>query len=561
MIVSEPNSICGRAEIYYYDYLCSEHDEPVPKEILGHISQCSRCKTEIARLKDHLAEAKEHATEGTREKISAVTTTLSLHFAYAGAVVNCDTVRPFLPTMAHPTLSIRVPTPITVHVDKCQRCTDDLEAIVQLKLKNSQLSRLGRLFAEEHSVEADSCAESQNGIVSLSALAFEGISATTLQHLCVCQACRSKLFEERMRRYERLSDHAEGSETPCDRVATADIFDYVVPYGIDPENYQYARFRQSLTSHLTSCQRCLQKMQDLHGTVYGILDRSESGIVTCFRVAGSKQDSVEIDADNPYAGWPIEVQVFDESKEIETIASPESALIMQPEQKHRLNIRPFIKPLAIAAVLFFAALLILNVPVAKAVDLGRIYKSLEQMKNVYIATFDHAKAEPTQEMWISQTLNTVISRSETECVLWDLKHESKKTKDLITGSVRMVKLTESEIARAVETMPAPWGLLPFDDISKIPPGATWEQATDQNNKTAIAGAKAYDLIWTEQRLGGATLHCRWRGYVNTRTELPKRVERWQKQTGQEEYELITVMEVSYPTAGEISTIIEDSGLH
>jgi predicted anti-sigma-YlaC factor YlaD len=129
MIAVNPNSICEQARAYYYDYLRGEAREHIPLEMLAHLDKCRFCRAEVGRLKSMLAEAEARATEGTRQTTSTVVANLRLHFAYTGARVACNTVKPFLPSLAIPALDVGVPTPITVHLDKCQQCANDLEVI------------------------------------------------------------------------------------------------------------------------------------------------------------------------------------------------------------------------------------------------------------------------------------------------------------------------------------------------------------------------------------------------------------------------------------------------
>jgi hypothetical protein len=72
---------------------------------------------------------------------------LKLHFAYIGEIVGCETVKPFLPSLSDPALEIGIPTPITMHLDKCRWCSEDLERIRELKLDRKQLGQLCDLFA------------------------------------------------------------------------------------------------------------------------------------------------------------------------------------------------------------------------------------------------------------------------------------------------------------------------------------------------------------------------------------------------------------------------------
>ncbi|MHC4115561.1 MAG: hypothetical protein ACYSSL_09635 [Planctomycetota bacterium] len=62
----------------------------------------------------------------------------------------------------------------------------------------------------------------------------------------------------------------------------------------------------------------------------------------------------------------------------------------------------------------------------------------------------------------------------------------------------------------------------------------------------------------EKALDGSIVYKKWRGYINTETKLPVRVERWIK-LAKGEYELKNVMKVTYPAAVEMQAAIGDAG--
>ena len=196
--------------------------------------------------------------------------------------------------------------------------------------------------------------------------------------------------------------------------------------------------------------------------------------------------------------------------------------------------------------------------VAQAVDLSQIYRALGRLKNICFATFDADKMEPTQQIWISQALDIMIFKTEEKCVLWDIHNKSSESKELITGSSELTTLNSEALAKVAKTMEAPWGLLPFDDMSQVPPDATWQHVAAENIETTIPHTRVYDLMWTEKTLAGFVAHNKWRGYIDIDTKLPRRVEQWQKRSG-EEYELTTVIKVTYPTAAEIQAVVNDMG--
>jgi len=528
--------------------------------MLAHIDNCRFCQAAVNQLKIVLAKSEEHTAESIGQTNSAVTANLSLHFAYTGALVTCKTIRPFLASLADPALAVGMPTPITVHLDKCQQCANDTETIRQLNLSHKQLCRLSQLFAEESAVDAEVCAKTRNAISSVGAMVFSETNAEVLRHLCTCPDCRELLYKDRQSRGEKLSGNIKQSPISCDAISATDIFDYVVPYGFDPENDQYAMFRQSLPSHLINCAKCLSKMQQLHNTVYGILERRESGIVTCFKMEDTNRDSTVVSPDEAYKDWPIKVQVFDKSKLVPVAPTGPAEFPTRLKQKVcALNLKQFVKLVAAAAVISIVALLVFNGPVARAVDLGQIYKALEQIKNVCLTSFVPGKAKPTQKIWISQALNIKMFKTEAECVLWNIKNKSKKSRDLNTGSIKIVELNDDILAKVEGTMDVPWGLLPFNNISVVPEDAKWQQVADENTETIITNTEVYDLMWIEKSLIGSIIHRKWRAYIEIETTLPKRIEWWEKLAEDEEYELTTVINVSYPATVEIQVVIEDAG--
>jgi hypothetical protein len=562
MITVDPNSVCEQAKTYYYEYLCGEPRENVPTKIGVHIDKCGSCQAEVERLKVILAEGEEDTVKSARQRTTALATNMRFHFAYMRAFVGCDTVKLFLPSLAIPALEISVPTPITVHLDKCQQCASDLERIRQLKLTAKQLGRLGQLFAEESRFDTNVCAETQKAIASVGAMAFENTSPAILKHLCVCSECRKLLYEDRKSRSETILKNLKQSPIACDSVSATDIFDYVVLYGIDPDRDQPAMSHRSSTSHLINCPRCLGEMQKLHETVYGILERQESGIVTCFKLDESARSSAVGSPDDLYEDWPIEVQVFDKSVKTAAIEATDTSTVgglavsPGPEPGRKLSfLRPFIKPAAAAAAVILAAIFLFNAPAAKAVKLGRIHKVLGRIRNVYIAAFDIEKTEPTQEMWVSQALNTMILKNKKECVFYDIKNKSQNIKDLNTGTITTSKMDNQARAKIQEMTKAPWGLLPSDDIFKLYPDAKWELVPDENIKSPILDTEVYELIWIDENFASR----KWCGHIDIKTRLPQRIE-WSLKLAEEgEWKLITKTTISYPTTVEMKAVIKEAG--
>ena len=154
MVRANSENICLDAELYYYDFLEEETKECIPCSTLEHIAQCRRCQAEIERLKAFIEVPDRLIDLSQYKKNVAITSLLELHFAYVGKAVDCGTVKPFLPNLADPKLTIKIPTPITAHIDRCPACLGELQAIRDMKLTHRQLCRLSQILADEPSKDA-----------------------------------------------------------------------------------------------------------------------------------------------------------------------------------------------------------------------------------------------------------------------------------------------------------------------------------------------------------------------------------------------------------------------
>jgi hypothetical protein len=134
-------SNCCDARPYYYDILCEESHEDIPSAALMHVSECNYCQREIVRLEGALNEDNTPSAAESRRDAKLLQL-LRLHFSYADKPVTCSIVKPFLPSMADELVRIRIPTPITTHIDQCTRCASDLSALRDLELSRERSDHL-----------------------------------------------------------------------------------------------------------------------------------------------------------------------------------------------------------------------------------------------------------------------------------------------------------------------------------------------------------------------------------------------------------------------------------
>ena len=560
MIAHNPKSLCKEAELYYYDFLCDESRRLIPEPIVSHIERCLHCREQINHLEAVLSQA--DGLESQQGRVdSAITTMLKLHFAYIGKPVTCNIVKPFLPTLLDRALGIRIPTPIVTHVCDCQQCSEDLDVIRCLNLSREQLCRLSQLLADKPVGSNISCTEAQNAIPSIVSMVFSETDSEVLKHLCTCPICRKLVYKERQKLCDGLPEYTSSSEFPCESVSASDFFDYVVPYGIDPANDQYAKFRESLTSHLRTCPTCLTKMQQLHDTVYYIIERAESEVVTIYHIEESAKAKATSESDDIYAGFPIRVETANREDKVNAEEAA-STIDFGTVLRHKVlakKLKPLFKAsIAAAAVILIAVVLFRNIPTARAVTLERIYEAIEKVKNVHIASFAPDKKKPVQEIWISRMANAYLLKTEKELVLWDTGKGVRKSKQVDTAVTETVPLTAVSVADAEKKITGSLDLMPFYDISDVPQDAEWSHVADNSLQDITKGTEVYDLTWIERKHIGFVVYRKWRVFANAETTLPQRIEWYEKLTADSEYTLSSAMEVEYLSDSEIREIIKEA---
>ena len=560
MISHNPNINCTNARLYYYDFLSKETREGIPEGALQHITQCLNCQTEMDRLKDLFVQADERFDSEQSRKYSAISTLLRLHFEYIGEPVKCDTVKPFLASLADPALQIRIPTPITTHLDKCQSCRDDLLTLLDLHLPHKNLCRLGQLLAEKPIEDDFSCSQAQAAIPAVVSMAFHETNAEILKHLCTCPNCRKKLYLHRENiRKELLQDGALQDGFPCESVTATDIYDYCLPYGIDPADDEYAGFRESLTSHLRRCPTCLAKMQELHLTIYNIAERAESEVVTIYNIDESAETQSP-DVSGPYAGFPINLETEDieDKTDAEQPATNLDFAATLKKKASALNLKPLFKAgLAAAAVIVIGLALLLNSPTAKAVTLDQVYRAVEKVRNVYISKFAPDKAEPIQETWVSRSLNIYMtSKTREGLVLVDTAKKHRRTKLPGLASMEVKLLSDGDCAEIEKTMAGYLDLLPFAHISDVPKDANWSRVANDGLRVTEESSEVYELTWTDKTYGGSPVFWKRRYFVDPETSLPNKVEVYRKSSAAGEYTLQSEMVVKRLSDDEIRSAVK-----
>ena len=559
MISHNPDINCTNARLYYYDFLIKRTRVGIPEGALQHITQCLNCQTEMDRLKDLFVQTDEGVDSERSRKDSAISTLLKLHFEYIGEPVKCDTVKPFLASLADPALQIRIPTPITTHIDKCQSCRDDLLTLLDMHLPHKYLCRLGQILAEKPVEDDFSCSQAQAAIPAVVSMAFHETNAEILKHLCICPNCRKKLYLHRENvRKDLLRDGALPGGFPCESVSATDIYDYCLPYGIDPADDEYVGFRESLTSHLRGCPTCLAKVQELHLTIYNIAERSESEAVTIYNI-GESAETQSTGESGHDAGFPANMEIDDSGDKVDT-GQPATTLDFAATLKKKtpaLNLKPLFKAgLAAAAVIAIGFALLFNAPAAKAVTIEKICRAIENAMNVYIATFEPGKTEPKQERWVSRSSNIYMTKIGEESVLFEHAKKVRRVKYLNTAPVK-TPLPVETITVIENIITGSLGLVPPTVLSAVPEDAELERVANDGREFEAEDIEVYDLTWTVETYDVVVFQ-KWRVFVDLRTNLPQKTEFYIKRSADNDYILRSKKIVRYLSDAEIETVIQEA---
>lgn len=553
MICHNPYSNCSHARLYYYDFLSEQTRDSIPESTLDHIAQCVDCQSEIDRLEMMLAHPNQSSETEQGWKDSAVSTLLKLHFTYIGDPVQCNIVKPFLSSLADPVLRIRIPTPITRHIEKCQACSDALTSVRELHLTHTQLCRLGRLMADDPAESTVSCAQAQEAIPAVASMAFQQIDPEILKHVCLCPNCRRQLYLRREANRQKLlrSSKTPQDKSSCETICASDIYDCTFPYGLDPAGDRFVESRKAIIAHVQNCPTCLAKMQELHQTVSGIAERPDSGVVTVFHLDEPAQaqpigGSVEITAAAP--ARIEENNVHEQGTRTIDFATMLKRIVSMPSTKRLL------KSGLAAAVILIGLALMLNAPAAKAVTVESIYNAIEKVRSVYIANFTDSQKEPISERWVSDGLRIHLAKKGSLWVLSDIGSSVRRSKDSRTGLSEAVRLNEDDLAGVKEAMSRTLDFMPFQKRTDIPADARWDRVTDVAVQSEVPGTEVYDLTWTDST-STSVIHYKWRAFVDPRTNLPLRSELYEKRSVESEYRLSAVRQIRYVTDAEIEAVI------
>jgi ketosteroid isomerase-like protein len=407
----EDERLCQKAQVHYYDLLCQE-EAAVPAAVRRHVATCPVCQEQMRRLREALFEAQRPASAAGAWQDETVEA-LAQQFQLLDERVTCSEAKPLLPELALESPQIRIPTPVTVHVDHCARCAEDLAAIRELHLTADQLKRLGRLLNGERGAprrRVEGVPPSKRGPQGRAATAPGSLSC-------------------------------EHVDIVCRDLAMADLFDCVVPSETALPGGTTARQRQKAVSrHVRSCPACLRRMQTLQRTLGAIVARADSEVVTVYH---AEDDAEEAGGEYPY---PVSVQVLHGESEAAWGARAARTALATGLRKLERSAKPLA---ALAAVVLvgvgLTSFLRTTTPTASGTNLGDVDRMLARMNNVHIVVTGDWESKPIQEYWIARKSRILLSVTGENYVLYDFAQDLRRTLDLQTDERTLERLRPDDV--------------------------------------------------------------------------------------------------------------------
>ncbi|MBW8017654.1 MAG: hypothetical protein FVQ82_15865 [Planctomycetes bacterium] len=284
-----------------------------------------------------------------------------------------------------------------------------------------------------------------------------------------------------------------------------------------------------------------------------IAGRPESGIKTLFTFKDETVEQSERISEDPYKDWQIDVKILQHNHESAGSADDAQKQSRQANSQFlSSSLLRFAKPLVAAAAVIAVVFLMFNGSQASA-GLDKVYGALGQIKNVCIKSINAADGSVAQEVWISRDINVKIFKTKNKSILWDIENKRLISRKSISGVVEESDLDADSLLLVDKSMQVPWSLLPF---KTQPAGSVWKKVSDDSIDNTLSDVEVYELTWTEHGMTGKATSKMWRGYLEIDTYLPKRVEWLDKLENEEDYQLRTIVEVTYPETEQIRAVID-----
>jgi hypothetical protein len=547
MTVFGQNCLHRDAMEYYYGFV-EQHMADVPEHIVQHVRRCLFCRSQIRRLKEIEAQAREESDSSRDGMNRDIIDILNAHFQHVGASVTCAHVKFFLPGLVIPAPGVRIPTPITVHVDHCPACKRDLDLLRCLGLEPGQLEQLSRLYREK-AADPRLCRRARLKIPAFAAASLESLDPELRRHLCTCPPCRAQVYAYREKLREALPpDSPDAKTSGGDHVSMAGLFDYVVACEPAPAGMAETQARLQAGTHVRQCRPCLDAVQALHHVVYNIAERTDSGVATVYTTLEEAEKGPGAAA--PYPDYPISVSVTHHKPAL-AAARPSWSRTAAALVKHTAfhsRLKPVLTAAVVAAALLPLALLFTRTATVSGITLAEVVQAFEDAPHVYVAKYG-PEDELVRESWISRGDDDLclLAIAGQERALYDLGAKRKYVNSRRAEDADAMDVGEGEYMMVRRTVDDALGF----ELRNIPANATWTRAPDGTNEEGAL----YELACTGQDRFGKTFFLRWTITIDPATKRPEEIREFTSSSAEQEWDYWSRTEFQYLTNDEMTAVM------
>lgn len=403
-----------------------------------------------------------------------------------------------------------VPDDIADHFESCQHCQDRIRSLKdQVKKADDSIGRKTELLSLQFNLlnQWVSCSHIKP-FLALLAMTDQQTSAVTpvTAHIDRCPQCAQDLRAIRSLRFS---------------------------------NHQLEKAVTVLAGHT---EVHLDENQDLMQLFRSIQVRSDSDVQTCVSMPLHREIA-------------IEDEISLEIRQRQTVKLPFSSDIdpnaRESFKTHRIK-SSMAKVAAMAAVFMIAAYLLLQPPIVKGLDLQEVFGQINNVENVYVEMIDPDNSNPIQKIWISSSLQVLLSETNGEYTFWNLSEKTGQ-KRYTAGPINQIPYT----GNVRKMMDIRGVLMPFKHISELPEKYDWiqvETVQGLKQKSVIV----YDLIWKDGN-ANRVVERKWRACLRSDIKLPIMTEMWEKPPFQDEFIKTTITNFEYVNAEKIRDAVTSAG--
>ncbi len=542
---------CGCAEAYYYDFLDDRDGANIPPSVIDHIQSCDYCRKRIRRLEQTLSEVEQEGQQDIND--NELIAELQHHFEYLGKCVECKDVKPFLPSLLSPSLRIKVPTPISSHVDRCSQCARDLRALSALHLRPEQLSRLKNLYGASFETDSQMCQKAREKINAFGLGMFDDMDTKVLDHLCLCPTCRDQVYRHRKTMLRQDGHDCPGSLSHGG-ISMAEVFDYVVPYG---RNVNNAETNEVCQGHIQSCPECLEMIQLLHRTVYDIAERADSDIRTVYSVNRGLEGLG--DHSETFQGAELSADL---------LSLDDTASVVVISKKRGSNKRKFLSHssyksyvkigFVAAAMIPLVVCLHLMAPFAFGLNLGQVNETVVQAPSVHVEIYTRGGTRQNQEFWYARDRKILIERIGQKKIVYDWAQKQKMIIPLKGEPSKPIPLNKAELDGFEKSLGLKLGVSLQSRLLKTELKLQFPKLGNDS----IGETEIFEMTSESFSYGLMSTPRKWLVYIDPEKQRPTKIETYSKsfidqipQSGAESKEgtwrLEAVRDFSYPSEKEI----------